>query len=287
MMGSPVASAISSPLSGGIMVGMEGIAGLHGWQWMFIIEGIPAVLLGIAAVFVLTDRPEAAHWLSPEEKAAIASDFAVDEAARSAAADGGYRSLLHDSAFFVLAFAILSTAILVNSAYWTPMLLAEAGMKSVANIGFMASVPPIITIVAMLVFARSSDKIRERRWHYFGTLVVGATAVMLLAVAPLNPVVVVILQGIITSCTYSSSTLLPGIFASFMAPNVRPAGVALLTSASAIGSGIASIVVGRMRVVTGSYSGALMLMCAVVAVAAVLFIVAIPKHRFLEPSRAP
>jgi len=284
MMGSPFASAVSSPLSGAIMVGMDGLGGFYGWQWMFLIEGVPAILLGVAAVFVLTDRPEAAHWLSPDEKAAMAADLSNDEAARSSAVAGGYRSLLRDSSFFVLAFAIFSTYVLVNSAYWTPLLLQEAGMKSVSNIGLMSAVPSIITIVAMFFFARNSDRVRERRWHYFGTLAVGAAAVFLLATAPPSPVLVVILAGVITSCTYSGSTLLPGIFASFLSPDVRPAGMAMLTSIGAIGSVIAPIVIGRMRVVTGSYSDALMLMSGVVALAAVVFIVAIPKHRFLEPS---
>ncbi|MEP6869934.1 MAG: MFS transporter [Novosphingobium sp.] len=287
MMGSPAASAISSPLSGSIMVGMEGVGGLYGWQWMFLLEGFPAVLLGIAAMFVLTDRPEDAHWLSPAQKAAMADDFSVDEAAHSSSRRGGYCELLSDPPFYTLGFAILSTYALINSAYWTPLLLREAGMKSVANIGLMAAVPPLTTIVAMFFFARHSDKVRERRWHYFATLVAGATAVLLLATLPPSPTLVVVFQAIIMSCTYSSGTLLPGIFASFMAPAQRPAGMAILTSIGALGSVITPIAIGRMRVVTGSYSAALIALCAVVALAAVLFILAIPKDRFRERSADP
>lgn len=287
MMGSPAASAIGSPLSGGIMVGMEGVGGLYGWQWMFLLEGLPAILLGIAVMFVLTDRPCDARWLSPTEKAAIADDFSVDEAARSSSGHGGYLGLLRDPPFYALAFAIMSTYALINSAYWTPLLLREAGMKSVANIGFMAAVPPLLTIVAMFFFARHSDKVRERRWHYFGTLAVGASAVLLLATLPPSPTLVVLLSGIVMSCTYSSGTLLPGIFSSFMAPNLRPAGMALLTSMGALGSVITPIAIGRFRVVTGSYSAALLVLCGVVALAAILFILVIPKERFQEPLAQP
>lgn len=287
MMGSPAASAIGSPLSGGIMVGMEGVGGLYGWQWMFLLEGLPAVLLGIAAMFALTDRPIDARWLSPTEKAAIATDLSVDEAARSSSGHGGYLDLLRDPPFYALAFAILSTYALINSSYWTPLLLRESGVESVANIGFMAAVPPLLTIVAMFFFARHSDKVRERRWHYFGTLAVGATAVLLLATLPPSPTLVVLLSGIVMSCTYSSGTLLPGIISSFIAPNLRPAGMALLTSMGAIGSVITPIAIGRFRVVTGSYSAALLVLCGVVALAAILFIFVIPKERFKEPSAQP
>tara|TARA_R110000782_G_scaffold191964_1_gene281758 strand:- start:699 stop:1250 length:552 start_codon:yes stop_codon:yes gene_type:complete len=181
----------------------------------------------------------------------------------------------------------MSTYALINSAYWTPLLLREAGMKSVANIGFMAAVPPLLTIVAMFFFARHSDKVRERRWHYFGTLAVGASAVLLLATLPPSPTLVVLLSGIVMSCTYSSGTLLPGIFSSFMAPNLRPAGMALLTSMGALGSVITPIAIGRFRVVTGSYSAALLVLCGVVALAAILFIFVIPKERFQEPLAQP
>ena len=116
MAAAPLSTVLGSPVSGALLE-MHGLLGFSGWQWMFLIEGVPAILLGVAAVFVLTDRPEAAHWLSPDEKAAMAADLSNDEAARSSAVAGGYRSLLRDSSFFVLAFAIFSTYVLVNSAY--------------------------------------------------------------------------------------------------------------------------------------------------------------------------
>lgn len=287
MMAAPVAIAIGNPLSGWIMVGMEGVGGLYGWQWMFLLEGAPAILLGIAAMFVLTDRPDDAHWLSPAEKAAIVADLSVDEAARSSHGPGGYLGLLRDPPFYVLAFAILSTYALIKTSFWTPLLLREAGVESVANIGLMAAVPALLAIVAMFFFARHSDKVRERRWHYFGTLAVGATAVLLLGSLPPSPTLVVLLSGIIMCCTYSSGTLLPGIFASFMPTNLRPAGVAMLTSIGALGSVITPIAIGRLRVVTGSYSTALLILGGVVVLAAILFIVAIPKERFREPSAQP
>tara|TARA_R110000868_G_scaffold404342_1_gene682399 strand:+ start:6295 stop:7572 length:1278 start_codon:yes stop_codon:yes gene_type:complete len=282
MIGMPLASAIGSPLSGAIIVGMEGVAGLRGWQWMFLLEGLPAVFLGFAAIFILTDRPDDAQWLAPAEKAAIRVDLADDHGVQSPNGREGVGSLFRDPQFYMLAFVIFGAYALTGASLWTPLLLRDAGIASVAGIGFLSAAPPLVSIAAMYLFARRSDKMRERRWHFFATLLIGASALSLLAVLPLSPLLVIVLQTVAMCCSFAGGTLLTGIFAAFLPDRARAAGIALLTSTGASAAIVTPMAIGQLRVATGDFSIALVMLSVVVVVAALVFIMGIPKSRINE-----
>ncbi len=282
MIGMPLASAIGSPLSGAIIVGMEGVAGLHGWQWMFLLEGLPAVFLGFAAIFILTDRPDDAQWLAPAEKAAIRVDLAADHGVQSPNGREGVGSLFRDPQFYMLAFVIFGAYALTGASLWTPLLLRDAGIASVAGIGFLSAAPPLVSIAAMYLFARRSDKMRERRWHFFATLLIGASALSLLAVLPLSPLLVIVLQTVAMCCSFAGGTLLTGIFAAFLPDRARAAGIAMLTSTGASAAIVTPMAIGQLRVATGDFSIALVMLSVVVVVAALVFIMGIPKSRINE-----
>lgn len=163
----PLAGMIGGPLSGWIMHTFEGVAGMKGWQWMFIIEGSPAVLLGVVAYFYLQDGPASAKWLTPEQKTIIAEDLAASGGAKKASSgDHSFLSALRDPKLYWLTG--MGVAVLVSTGgvfFWLPTIIRKSGVENVMTIGLMSVVPFLIALVVQYLNARHSDKTGERRWH--------------------------------------------------------------------------------------------------------------------------
>ncbi len=158
-----VAGLVGSPLSGWILHSMSGAAGLQGWQWVFVIEAVPSLVLGGVAWFWLEDRVANAKWLTLEERELIARDIAAEESRKS---DGSLREVLSDAQVWLLAlvyFAIVSG--LYGVTFWLPTIIKEMGVKDPLQVGLIGAVPWAFGILAMYVMARSADTRQEYRGH--------------------------------------------------------------------------------------------------------------------------
>jgi len=170
-----VAGIVGGPVSGALL-SMNGTAGLAGWQWLFLLEGLPAVVLGVVVLFYLTDRPEDARWLSSEERHALAAALEADRLERSAATTsiaGAFRSgrvWLLASVYFTVPVALYAMG------FWLPQILKGASQGSDLEVGFLTTIPYLVGAVGMVVFARHSDRTRERRGHIIGAALVGGVA---------------------------------------------------------------------------------------------------------------
>lgn len=283
MIGSPIATIIGAPLSGVLMDGMEGVAGLYGWQWMFVLEGMPAVFLGIFAYFYLSDRPQSARWLSESEKAAIASDFEQEGANRPGGGGHRFSALFKDARIYLLGLVTLGSYTLASAAgFWTPLLLKNAGVTEALDIGLMTAIPPIFTIIAMNLFARHSDRKRERRWHFAIAQYVGAAGLILIALEGTSPPIVIIGACMTSAATYCAATVFINIASIYLSDNARAGGIALLTSIGAIASASAPMMMGWLRVQTGDYATGLSLSAVMVATCATVLLIAIPADRIRE-----
>ena len=164
MAAAPIATAIGSPISAALLE-MHGIMGLAGWQWMFLIEAIPAVILGVVVFFYMTDRPEKAAWLKPDEREWLVKTMQAEDANK-----GGqqHHSILRGLANpRVLALALIyfgTSAGLYTLGIWAPQIIKELGVSSM-TVGLLNAIPPIISVVAMILWSRHSDKTNERTWH--------------------------------------------------------------------------------------------------------------------------
>ncbi|HMO46460.1 MAG TPA: MFS transporter [Rubrivivax sp.] len=167
MTGATIAVLIAGPFSGAILKYMNGWLGLHGWQWMFVVQGLPASILGIIAFFYLKDKPEQANWLTPAEKAALRNHIDNDPQAVAAAAHGSLWALLRDPKVYTLALAFFmflgATYVMV---FWTPTLIRSWGISDLFRIGLLSSIAPLVALAAMVLIGRSSDRHMERRWHF-------------------------------------------------------------------------------------------------------------------------
>ncbi len=165
MVAVPVSALIGAPLSGWILDAFQGAGGLKGWQWLFIIEAVPAVVLGVAAFFFLDDKPEEARWLTPDERTALSSTIAREDEAKDSSSRMTLRQALTDPRVLALSLVYFGIVCgLYSLTFWTPQIVKAFGMSHTAT-GFVAAVPFLFGAVAMIFWGRHSDQTGERRWH--------------------------------------------------------------------------------------------------------------------------
>jgi len=182
-----VASLVGNPISGWIMHSLSGVHGWQGWQWLFALEALPSLVLGVLAWFWLEDRVKNAQWLTPQERELIARDIAAEEARK---ADGGLATVLSDRQVWLLAFVYFAMVSgLYGVTFWMPTIIKELGVPDPLEVGLIAAVPWAFGIAAMYLMARSADRRHEYRWH---------TALACLASA----------AGLVTSVAFHADTLL-------------------------------------------------------------------------------
>ncbi|MCY1282856.1 putative tartrate transporter [compost metagenome] len=184
LLGAIAASLIAGPLSGAIMKFLDGINGWHGWQWLFLVQGLPAPLLGILAWFVLVDRPEQAPWLSAAERAQLRQQFDAESQSAGKASHASLRDLLGDPKVWALSLVyVLMVAGTYTIAFWTPTLIRSWGVSDVLRIGFYATLPQFCAIVGVILLGRSSDRRGERRWHFTAGALTAASGLVIIALA--------------------------------------------------------------------------------------------------------
>ena len=184
MLGAIFASLIAGPLSGAIMKFLDGFNGWHGWQWLFLLQGLPAPLLGLLAWRVLVDRPEQATWLSAEEKARLRVQLDAEQRSALKASHASLRDLLVDARFWALSLVyVLMVAGTYAMAFWTPTLIRGWGVSDLMEIGLYATLPQVCAVAGVLLLSRSSDRLGERRWHFSSGALMAACGLVIIVLA--------------------------------------------------------------------------------------------------------
>ncbi len=273
----PLSGVIAAPASSWIMTHMAGVAGLKGWQWLFLIEGAPALVLGAVAYFVLPDRPAGARFLSSAEKAAIARDLEADVAPATACATFG--EALRSPRTYVLAlvyFAFYATQSILL--LWVPTLLRNAGVHDLSEIGWRASAIFVAGAVGMAAIGWSSDRTQERRWHLMGCGAAASAALLMLPLVAQSP------NGT-SLCLMAASVAIFAFLALFwtvptavFGKGARAGGIALVSSIGASGSALSPALIGWTQVLTGSLFGA-------IAALAVIFLASMAALYVCAPAR--
>jgi ACS family tartrate transporter-like MFS transporter len=164
MAAAPAAGLIGSPISGALMQ-MNGLLGLRGWQWLFLVEGVPALLLGVATFWILTDRPADADWLAPDEREWLVRAIEQEQAAITAPRSHSAWRALADWKVLALSLAYFGTSAgLYTIGFWAPLIVKGLGFSVVAT-GFLVAIPNLIAVVGMILWSRNSDRTGERYGH--------------------------------------------------------------------------------------------------------------------------
>jgi ACS family tartrate transporter-like MFS transporter len=270
MLSLPLAFALSSAVAGSIL-NLDGLFGVAGWQWLFLLEGSPAVLAGIFCLFYLDDRPAQANWLTPAERRALVE--AVDRDGIVAERSVGAMvkelpSVLCDP--FVLVGGIIYFGVafgIISLTSWTPTVIQTFGL-SYREVGFVTMLAPLTATVAMVLWSRWSDRRQERVINTTVALLVGALGWAIAALAN-NPFMIVIGFVVAAIGIYSTYAISFTITQTYVAPAKRPVAIGAVGVIGSFGGILVPIIVGSLRTSSGSFTSGFLVVSAVMTLAAI------------------
>ncbi|QSN64405.1 MFS transporter [Caballeronia sp. M1242] len=257
MVSIPAASFIGSPISA-LLLQMDGIAGLRGWHWLFILEGVPTVLLGIACLFMLTDKPAKATWLNEDERAWLLGALAAENAQPKKVAPMPLTKLFRNR--YVLCLALVDTCASAAGStlsVWQPQLLKSYGL-TVLQTGMLNAVPYALASILMIFWGRHSDRTKEHRWHtVVPMLLIGGGLFATSLSGSLVPTVCMLCCVLVGAYAFKGPFW--ALASDMLSNSTIAAGLATVNAiANLLGGGLMVNVYGWVKAATGSYSLALM-----------------------------
>ena len=271
-------AGIFNPLSGALLR-LEGMAGLHGWQWLFLVEGLPAILLGFSVLFLLPESPESARWLSAEEASWLAEQLAMERAGKGDRhAATLFAALAHPRVWHLTAVYFL----LVTGAYgfelWMPGIVKALTRGSDFEATLISAIPSVIAAAAMIVVGRHSDRSGERRWHVALSMLV-ASAAFFVAAQLDRPVLALAALCVAWSGLKSCQGPFWAIPPTFLTGPAAAGGIALINSVANLGGQVGPWMVGVLRKHSGGFTAGLMLSSAMLLAAGLLALTLRPPPR--------
>jgi D-galactonate transporter len=263
----PVSGILGGPLSGWIMDTFAGWHGLAGWQWLFVIEAMPAIVLGAATIWYLDDGIQSAHWLNGDEKRLLEDRLREDSV--GVVQDRSVWSILADRRIWHLSAIYFCAAMgQYGLTFWLPALLQAAGATSALEIGLLTAVPYSAAVVAMMLFGRSADRRRERRWHAAIPFLIGAVGLWLVVQAGTHTALAVLCLSIAAMGILSAAPLFWGLPTAFLGGAAAAAGIATINSIGNLGGFVSPYVVGWLRDATSSPEAGMYVIAIVLLVGA-------------------
>jgi ACS family tartrate transporter-like MFS transporter len=280
----PLASVIGAPVSSWLL-GFDGHLGLKGWQWMFIIEAVPALLLGIAVLWLLPDNPAKARWLNADERARIADCLARDRANTHVDAMHKLWPALKDARVLLMCAIYFAIVIgLYGISFWLPQMVKQMGFTNI-EVGWIVAAVYAVAAVAMPLWGWSSDRKRERIWHTSISCLIGAAGFIGGAWFE-SPLLVIVSLGIAAIGTYVSIVPFWALPPIFLSGTAAAGGIALINATGNLGGFVGPYIVGWVKNATQSYmAGILALAVALIAAAGLILLMRILLARSAERVR--
>jgi ACS family tartrate transporter-like MFS transporter len=275
MMAAPAAFIIGAPVSEALLR-LDGTLGLAGWQWLFVAEGLPAIVLGIAALFVLTDRPEQATWLPPDEREWLARTMREEREMREARGDHRHGSLA--PAFASPKVWLLSTVYFLNTLVtygvflWFPTILRAAAGRGGMRLTLVSAIPFVGALIAMVLIGRHSDRTGERKGHVAACALTGAAGLIIAILFPKN--VTMLVAGFTLSQIGQRSVMSVfwAIPPMLLGGTAAAAGIALINAIGNLGGFVGPTVMGTLHDLTGTYTSGLLVLAGALVLEAMLVV---------------
>jgi MFS transporter, ACS family, tartrate transporter len=268
MVAIPLSSFLGSPLSAALLQ-MDGIAGLRGWQWLFIMEAIPAILLGLAALVLLPSRPSEAAWLTPSERAWLTDRIAADRGAASPVADHlPLWQVLSNKYVWALALIYSGSSATSNAlSLWMPQILKSFGLSNLET-GFLNMIPFGIATVFMIVWGLRADRSGERVWSTALPLALTSTCLLATSLTSSLTVTLILLTLVLVG-NYAIKGPFWALATEWLSAGTAGAGIAGINTLSHLGTGGATWLLGVIKDQTGSFPLALLPLVALTAAGSV------------------
>jgi len=273
------AGVVAGPMSGFIMKHFDGLHGWMGWQWLFLLQGLPASVLGVVAWFSLHDSPEQAPWLSAREKALLRQQLADDPAVESAG-HGSMRALLKDPRVYALA---LVDFLLIGANYalvfWMPTLIKGWGVTDLVQIGLYAAVPQVLGVVGMILIGRSSDRRGERRWHYAASSFLAALGLWVTIQAQSHLALSMLGLCIAVIGLAAATPLFITVVTEYLAKPVAATGIAFINSLAILGGAVSPPVIGLINARAGNPVPAIYFVLTLYVLSGLLMLAVVRRRR--------
>lgn len=269
LMGFAVAPILAGPIAGLVMTHLHNWVELQGWQWLFVIEGIPALLLGLACWLWLVDTPDQARWLTPQQRQRVALLLRQDAPVYRPAARW-FDGLIHVRAWGLGLVAFLLVCSIYAMTFWQPTLLKGMGL-SLMQVGMAAVLPASCGVVAALWLGARSDRRRERPWHFTLAAVSGACGLALTSVFPENVVGTIAGLTLATAGLSAAMTILWATPGEILPRTSLAAAIALITTLNSFSGVVAPLMVAKVKEATGGFALSFQILAVGVLVAALVF----------------
>ncbi|MEO8158083.1 MAG: MFS transporter [Betaproteobacteria bacterium] len=276
-----VSNVIGSPVSGAIMQFMDGAAGLRGWQWLFLLEGIPSVIIGFLVLVVLPNGPKTAKFLTSAERDLVVSRVEADDTDKKKLA--GKHSLLgafKDGRVWALCLVYFCGAVTFYAvSFWMPTIVQELGIDKhdYLKVGLLTMIPWTGSIIAMVYWGTHSDRTKERRWHSASGFLVKMVGLLLLALIPHWPIMSMFALTLVTIGWGAYVVTFWSLPTAFLTGTAAAAGIALINSVGNLGGYFGPDMIGRIRTATGGDSAAAFYALAAFALLGALVILFLPR----------
>jgi ACS family tartrate transporter-like MFS transporter len=268
MTANATAGIVGGPVSGALL-SMHGTGGLAGWQWLFLLEGIPAIVLGVIVLAYLPNGPDDARWLTDAERLILQARLAADHAGRT---DVGHTTLqvLRDGRVWV--FSLLYFALVVSLygvSFWLPQILKSLSGSSNLVVGVLSACPFIVAAIGMVWIGRHSDRHRERRWHVAIPALAGALGLVLSGLIS-QPAVALASLSLAALGIWGALGPFWAMPTSLLAPSAAAAGIAWINSVGNLGGFVGPSAIGFIKDATGGFGAAMGALAASLVAAAVI-----------------
>ncbi|MEI9983720.1 MAG: MFS transporter [Aliidongia sp.] len=274
MAGNPVSGLLGGPLSGFIMHSFEHGTGWAGWQWLFVIEAVPAVLLGIVVFFYLDDRVAGAKWLSATEKSFVASEI---EAEAKVKTEHSVRAVFVSARVWLMC-AILFGIVMGSYAigFWQPTIIQQTGIKDPFMVGLLTMVPYALALASMILTGRHADRTRERRWHVATPAMMAALGFILCTQAGTSTIIAVAGLAMAVAGVVTALPMFWALPTSFLGGSAAAAGIALINCTGNLAGFFSPTIIGVLKDYTGTLSSGLLLVACCLLGSALLILTQVP-----------
>ena len=278
----PLSTVIGAPVSG-LLLGMDGVAGLKGWQWLFILEAMPALVMSVAVFFYLTDRPADASWLEADERTWLVTRLHQEQRVREAARQYSVKQALLDPKVWALSLVYFgAVATNYGLSFFLPQIVKAFGVTNV-QAGLIAALPYVVGVVAIVLWGRRSDRKLERRYHLAFPLLVAAGGIALSTALP-DPTLKMAALSVAGFGIFGCLPVFWTFPTAFLSGAAAAGGIALINSIGNLAGFAGPYAMGRLKDLTGTYTAGLLSLSAVGFIAMII-VLALGHDHSLE--RAP
>ncbi len=280
----PISTIIGAPVSG-LILGMDGMLGLRGWQWLYIIQGLPAVILAFVVPYWLTDTPAKAPWLDDHGRAWLIDRLTTERRQREAVERFSVTRALVDMRVWALCLVYFGAiACTFGLGFWLPQIIKGMGLSNTQT-GFVTALPYIVGMAGMLLIGRRSDRVGERRWHCAFGLVLGAAGLIASTLVG-DPVMRMVAFSVAAFGFLGSQPVFWAIPSSLLTGAAAAGGLALINAVGGLAGFFGPFVVGAIKDATGSYSWGMIAIAGCALVAAVIVVALGEQRAAVQPPLA-